>query len=1004
MARWSLLAALLVAGVGLSQDRGLPPGIKDTQDPKDVPPTPAEAAKRFKVPDGFKVSLFAGEPDVCQPIAMCFDDRGRLWVAECFSYPNWTTPGEGRDRILILEDTDNAGHFDKRTVFWDRAYNLTSVAYGYGGIWALCAPHLLFLPFEKGSNKLAQPKIVLDGFSVKAGHNIVNGLLWGPDGWLYGRHGILAESKVGLPGTPDDKRARINCGIWRYHPTRKIFEVVCHGTTNPWGLDFDQHGEGFFTNSVIGHLWHMIPGARYQRMYGQDYNPHSYELMASTSDHLHWAGGDWTTSRGGRGAHSDAGGGHAHAGGLIYQGGNFPDEYRGKMLLCNIHGNRLNTNILERQGCGYVAKRAPDFLTSDNPWFRGIALATGPDGGVYVSDWCDLGECHDNDGVHRSSGRIYKITHAQPTAMDRLDLADFSPALLVNSLAHPNSWYTRHASRLASERASSKGARPGNANSEALDLLHFQLRTLFENERMQLTRLRTLWSLYRTNATSENWLLEQLADSSEHMRAWVIRFLSDATTPTAKALSKFENMAKDDSSGLVRLYLASTLQRLATKDRWLLATHLASHAEDALDRCQPLMIWYGIEPAVPENPSAALTLAVNCRMPKLRQFIARRLSADLNSKNLELLVETLADESSVKVQRDLLLGMRDGLKGQNNVGRPKNWSGCFAKLQAGVSAEVRQLSRLIGLVFDDPLALASLNKTVTDLAADSSERAAALGALAARRSPDLPPTLYKLLEDRNLRGPAMRALANFADEKTPAAILKLYVTLTGAEKQDAVGTLASRPSFALALLDAIEKKLIPRGDISAFSARQLQDLKNKEVTDKLTKVWGQLQTTSAEKKTLIAEFKAKLTPQVLANGNASAGRVVFKKLCAQCHVLYGEGQKIGPDLTGSGRADLHYVLENIIDPSAVIGRDYQLTNIVTGAGRLISGIVVEETDRSVTVQTATERLTLATSDIEERHLSKVSMMPEGLVERMSFEELRDLVRYLATKEPPYGVR
>src|SRR5262249_2555789 len=140
-----------------------------------------------------------------------------------------------------------------------------------GGIFALCAPHLLFFPFPKGEDKPGDPIVLLDGFSTKAGHNIVNGLTWGPDGWLYGRHGILAESKVGKPGTPEKDRVKINCGIWRYHPTRKVFEVVCHGTTNPWGLDFDEHGEGFFTNSVIGHLWHMIPGARYQRMYGQDY-------------------------------------------------------------------------------------------------------------------------------------------------------------------------------------------------------------------------------------------------------------------------------------------------------------------------------------------------------------------------------------------------------------------------------------------------------------------------------------------------------------------------------------------------------------------------------------------------------------------------------------------------------------------------------------------------------------------------------------------------------------
>src|SRR5439155_6253445 len=178
---------------------------------------------------------------------------------------------------------------------------------------------------------------IIDGWSTATRHNLVNGLRWGPDGWPYGCHGIVAASRPGLPGTPQETRPRINCGVWRYHPTRKIFEVVCHGTTNPWGLDFDEHGEGFFTNCVIGHLWHVIPGAHYKRMYGQDYNKYAYELIDTTSEHLHWAGGSWTDSRGGKGAHSDAGGGHAHVGCMVYQGDLFPKEYRNSIFMCNLH-------------------------------------------------------------------------------------------------------------------------------------------------------------------------------------------------------------------------------------------------------------------------------------------------------------------------------------------------------------------------------------------------------------------------------------------------------------------------------------------------------------------------------------------------------------------------------------------------------------------------------------------------------------------------------------------
>src|SRR5205823_3509999 len=193
----------------------------------------------------------------------------------------------GRDRILVFEDTNGDGRFNKRTVFWDRAYNLSGIQIGNGGVWACCAPHLLFIPVKEGGLvPNGKPEVVLDGWNTKIKHNIVNGLTWGPDGWLYGCHGILAESRPAPPGTPDEQRPRLNCGIWRYHPMRKTFEVVCHGTTNPWGLDFDEHGEAFFINCVIGHLWHMIPGAHYKRMYGLDYNRYAYDLIDATSDHL----------------------------------------------------------------------------------------------------------------------------------------------------------------------------------------------------------------------------------------------------------------------------------------------------------------------------------------------------------------------------------------------------------------------------------------------------------------------------------------------------------------------------------------------------------------------------------------------------------------------------------------------------------------------------------------------------------------------------------------------
>lgn len=997
MHRWIVAVIIVNLLAFAAAEQGLPPGVKDTQNPKDTPPTPAEAVKRFRVPHGFEVTLFAGEPHVQQPIAIAFDERGRLWVAECYSYPDWVplaAKGEekrGKDRILVFEDADADGRFDKRTVFWDQAYNLTGIQIGYGGVWACCAPHLLFIPDRNRDDVPdAEPTVVLDGWSLQARHNIYNGLIWGPDGWLYGRNGIVADSLVGKPGTPAEKRTRMNCGIWRYHPTRETFEAVCHGTTNPWGLDFNDYGDAFFTNCVIGHLFQAIPGAHYQRMYGQDLNPYTYELLEPASDHLHWGGGHWTSSRGGQGVHSEAGGGHAHSGAMIYLGDNWPAEFRGDIFMCNLHGNRLNRDRLVREGSGYVGKHGPDMLTSDDAWFRGIALDYGADGAVYVTDWADLGECHDNDGVHRSSGRIYRAAYGKTSPL-KLDLRARNDAELVELQLHKNDWFVRQARLLLAERAQA---------GKSMQAVHAALQKIYRDNPDTTRKLRALWALHASGGADDGWLVAQLQHQDEHIRSWAVRLRGDHGAPDAPARGEFERLALNEKAALVRLSLASALQRLPVEERFTLTRNLLSHAEDAGDHYLPLMIWYGIEPAVLADLSKSVQLVVASRIPKVSQFIARRLSekAGEDGRGLEQLITAVAASENGEQQQQILLGLRRGLQGYKSVPLPSSWRTAYARLSQSTQPGVRESAHLLAVKFGDRDAIAALQELLANSAAPAAQRESALQALVSKHDDSLVPLLLKLLDDKETRGPVLRALAGFKSEQIPREITRRYNAFGPAERQDAVATLASRPAFALVLFDAVEKTTIPAADISVFSARQLRDLANPAITEKLNKLWGQVRQTSAEKKQLIETYKARLTPEVVAKADVAAGRVVFEKTCMQCHALYGQGGKIGPDLTGSDRANLHYVLENLIDPGAVIGRDYQLTNIFTEQGRLISGIIVEETERAVTVQTANERLVLPKEDIETRQVAPVSMMPEGQVERFSFDELRDLIGYLARKK------
>ena len=335
-----MILLLVTAGSLLHAAEPAPP--KNTQAETIALTPPQQAAASFAAPEGFSVSLFASEPDVRQPIAFTTDGRGRLWVAENNTYAERELNFDlsQRDRIIILEDTDHDGRADRRKVFWDQGTRLTSVEIGFGGVWALCPPRLLFLPDRNGDDVPdGEPQVILEGWDTDAvRHNIANGLKWGPDGWLYGRHGIQATSRVGPPGTPSDQRTALNCCVWRYHPIRKDFEVVCQGGTNSWGMDWNEHGELFYINTVIGHLWHGLPGAHYERMYGEDFNPHLYTLMSQTADHFHWDTHEkWDVIRKVSSPTTDeAGGGHAHSGLLIYQGENWPERYRDTVLAVNL--------------------------------------------------------------------------------------------------------------------------------------------------------------------------------------------------------------------------------------------------------------------------------------------------------------------------------------------------------------------------------------------------------------------------------------------------------------------------------------------------------------------------------------------------------------------------------------------------------------------------------------------------------------------------------------------
>jgi putative membrane-bound dehydrogenase-like protein len=955
---------------------------------------PQEAAARMTVPEGFQVRLFAGEPQIHQPVAMALDDRGRVWVAEAYTYPTRAPDGHGQDKIVILEDTDGDGAADSRKVFAEGLNLISGLEVGFGGVWVGAAPYLLFIPDRDGDDRPdSEPTILLDGFGYHDTHETLNGFNWGPDGWLYGCHGVFTHSLVGPPGTPESERTPMNAAIWRYHPTQLKF-VFAWGTSNPWGVDFDDHGQAFATACVIPHLFHIIQGARYQRQSGAHFDAYVYDDIKTIADHLHYEGNIrdhawWGHEPDVPQGTSKAGGGHAHCGAMIYLGDNWPASYRNRIFMNNIHGNRVNMDVLERSGSGYVGKHGADLLLANDRWFRGINLRYGPDGAVYLIDWYDRNACHRTNPEiwDRTNGRVYKISHGKTSSAPVKSLSAMTDNELVDLQSHKNDWYVRTARRLLQERGGNDGIR-------------HRLETLLRADADTPLRLRGLWAIHAIGGLNEPLIIRLLTDKDEYLRAWAIQLALESPrtldeTPVSRALlRRMEELAAHDPSPLVRLYLASAMQRLPLDMRWKLAAALLSHDEDAEDHNLPQLYWYGIEPLVMADTRRALQLADQSQLEQLKRYILRRAAAE--NQSLELVAQRLVDSNDVQQQRLTLQEMQKAFEGRVDIPMPPAWSEGFDRLMASQDAEIRDLSEQIAVILGDRRIFPKMRQIVADAAADVAERQRALDILVRGRDADAAPAYQAALTEPALRGPALRALAALNDSRTPAVILELYEKLSEAERRDAIAALVARPSYASVLLDAVQQGRVPRTDVHAYHVRQMLQFNNSDLEVKLRDVWGEIRETSADKQERVAHFKNLLSSDLLKQSDAGRGRRIFDASCASCHTLFGEGGKVGPDITGSNRADLDYILENLIDPSAVLGKDYRMTVINTADGRVISGLLQKETDSALTLRTINDTIIVPVSEIDERQLANVSLMPEKLLDSLASSEVGDLVKYLAS--------
>jgi putative heme-binding domain-containing protein len=797
----------------------------------------------------------------------------------------------------------------------------------------------------------------------------------------------------------------MNCCIWRYHPERDVFEIVAEGGTNSWGFDFDQHGEMFFTNTVIGHLFHVVPGARYNRMYGSHFNPYTWQTIDQTADHVHWGSGEkWFDAKkgvvGDAGTGSDAtdkaGGGHAHSGFMIYQGDNWPAEYRGRAFTLNFHGRRMNQERLERAGSSYIGKHESDMFQSADPWFRGVELMSGPDGAVYVLDWSDIGECHENDGIHRTSGRIFKIAYGKTSKPEFEDLNELSDKQLVALMEHDNVWYPRMAQRILADR----NAAGKDCSSDEKILL----KTVVQNwtgERSVAHRLRALWLLNELGELAPKSLLELFKESDdEHIRVWCLRLLTDYGSVDSNVAAQMIEMAGDKSS-LVRHYVASGLDHMDSVSVFEAANVLAANEVDMKDRVQPKLLWQRVEPFIVGDFDRSMSLFDVCKSQMLRQNIARRLACDpeLQNEMLERLVQRLLGNATLH-RADLLHGIKSAIEGRKKMDAPESWSKLAAIVPA-MDAASAKLVEEISPVFGDGLSMERLMNLASDRDAEQAARQQAIISLAQFAEPSaLFPMFKDLIRDRLVSESVAKSFSVCDQDEVASLILNQYKRLSDQGKRNAIDTLCSRKKWAKKFLTAVGNGRVEAESITAWHARQINLFDDATLTAKLAEVWGRVRATDSQKLQQMERLREIMTAEKLETANLANGKKLFATNCATCHAVFGEGGNNGPDLTGADRKNLNYLLENIVDPSASVATSYRASVLALEDGRLLTGVVLDRTPKTLKLQTQDELLTIETDSIEEIRQTELSLMPEELLGKLTDSEKVDLFGYLMSN----GVR
>jgi putative membrane-bound dehydrogenase-like protein len=987
--------------------------------------SPEEAVRRMQLPEGFTAKLVACEPMIRQPLSIDFDEKGRMWVLQYLQYPNpaglkplkqdqylrtvWDRVPEppphgpkGADRITILYDPDENGRYRKSKDFVTGLNLATGFCIGHGGVYVVQPPYLLFYPDKNGDDVPdSDPEVLVKGFGMEDTHSYANSLQWGPDGWLYGAHGSTVTAHInGL---------EFQQGIWRFHPITKEFELFAEGGGNTYGLDFDKYGRAIAGTNWGGFaMLHQVQGGYYVKgfaKHGPLHNAHTYGYF----DHV---------------PYEHFKGGHVTCGGIVYQADAYPAEFRDQYIAGNLLSNAVYWHQMTPKGSSFTAKHGGDLLVANDTWFRPVDCFLGPDGSVYVADWYDKRAAHLDpvDNWDKTNGRVYRIEYKGTKQPEPFDLGKKSSAELVELLKHPNKWWRNEARGLLAERRDAAVV-PA-------------LKKLIDSEK-GLLALEAFWALYVTTGLDDDTAAKLLHHDNEHVRAWVVRLLGDrpktrreypnysppGADVSVQLTEQLVELAKRDPSPTVRSQLACTAKRLDRTPGIRLALALAQRDEDVNDPHIPLLIWWALEPhfAIPALATQHIS-DYSSKMMKthLVERIARRTAAsdlahaaqpdrrsnpDPPEVRRNNLVYTfgLLERPKDDITPLMLRGVEQALDGHAFDVLLPNVKAALDRLEAQYPND-ENLFR-IRVRFNQGEALCDAHNRASDPKRPEAERVKLIALLGQVHRPESLPVLLQLFRVNgrdSIRAAALNAAFRYGGPEVEKELLTLVPTLSGGLRTQALAVAFSRPATALEVLQLVEGGKLTAKDLGLEQLRPLTEFQDERINKIVEKHWGKLaRETPGEKQARISWLNIALGR---GTGNATTGKAIFTKTCAVCHTLFGEGGKVGPDLTTADRKNRGAMLTNIVDPSGYIRPEYLAYNVTTADGRRLSGLVAESSGETVTlvnvVNDQPQKTVLARGDIEQMAASPVSLMPEKMLDTLSDQEVRDLFAYLQLDQPP----